>query len=135
MNAEGFLLDTNICIFLFRGKFDIQSRLDKIEHNRCYISEVTVAELKFGVECSSKREQNLKILNDFLSEVNVIPFEVSIDIFAKEKARLRRAGTPIDDFDLLIGCTAKACNLVMVTDNEKHFQYIQGLQIENWINR
>lgn len=37
MNAEGFLLDTNICIFLFRGKFDIQSRLDKIEHKLLYL--------------------------------------------------------------------------------------------------
>lgn len=135
MSKQGFLLDTNICVFLFRGKFGVRDRLNKVEHNNCFISEVTVAELKFGVECSSQRDKNLAILNDFLSEVNILPFESAIDLYAKEKARLKRAGTPVDDFDLLIGCTAKACDLTMVTDNVRHFQHIDGLQIENWIER
>ena len=41
----------------------------------------------------------------------------------------------IEDFDLLIGCTAVANNMIMVTDNIKHFSRIYGIQLENWVNR
>ena len=59
----------------------------------------------------------------------------SIDRYAKEKSRLRKEGSLIDDFDLLIGCAALARDLVLVTDNEKHFSRIVGLKMENWIRR
>ena len=59
----------------------------------------------------------------------------SIDRYAKEKSRLRKEGSLIDDFDLLIGCAALSRDLIMVTDNEKHFARIQHLRIENWVNR
>ena len=39
------------------------------------------------------------------------------------------------DSDLLIGCTAVANNMIMVTDNIKHFSRIYGIQLENWVNR
>lgn len=46
--------------------------------------------------------------------------------------RLKKAGNPIEDFDLLIGCAAKAAGLTMVTHNTKHFNHIEGLDIEDW---
>jgi tRNA(fMet)-specific endonuclease VapC len=59
-----------------------------------------------------------------------------LDYCAVEKARLRLAGTPADDdFDLLIGCSAVVEKMVMVTDNIKHFKNIDGIHLENWINR
>ena len=56
-------------------------------------------------------------------------------INAEEKARLALAGTPTGEFDLLIGCTAVAKKMIMVTENVKDFQNIQDIQIENWIER
>lgn len=56
----------------------------------------------------------------------------SLDLFAKEKARLRKVGTPIDDFDLLIGVTSINHNLIMVTNNTKHFERIQNIELEDW---
>jgi tRNA(fMet)-specific endonuclease VapC len=50
----------------------------------------------------------------------------------KEKARLRKAGTRIDDFDLLIGVTSVVHNLVMVTNNTSHFQRIKDIVLEDW---
>lgn len=55
--------------------------------------------------------------------------------FAEEKAKLRKQGTMIDDFDLLIGATALKHDMVLVTDNVKHLSHIGNLQIENWIER
>lgn len=52
-----------------------------------------------------------------------------------EKARLRSTGTMINNFDLLIGCTALEKELIMVTENVKEFERIQNLKIENWIKR
>ena len=65
----------------------------------------------------------------------VIPFSVAIDTFCQEKLRLQSLGTPIEDYDLFIGCTAKVLGLTMVTDNVQHLSRIKGLNIENWIQR
>jgi tRNA(fMet)-specific endonuclease VapC len=56
----------------------------------------------------------------------------SIDFYAKEKARLRKSGNIVDDFDLLIAATSIAFGLVMVTNNLKHFQKISGIELEDW---
>lgn len=65
----------------------------------------------------------------------IVPFDRSIKVFAKEKARLRKLGTPIEEFDLLIASAAIAEDLVLVTDNTRHFQRIEGLKLENWVER
>ena len=113
---KGYLLDTSICIFLFRNKYDIGKRLNELDVNECYISEVTVAELKYGIENSKQREIESQKLDRFLKRINIVPFCESIDLYAKEKARLRKEGFLIDDFDLLIGCAALSRDLIMVTD-------------------
>lgn len=71
-------------------------------------------------------------MNNFLTGVTLIPIYHSLDIYAKEKARLRKTGLLIDDFDLLIGTTAVAHQLVMVTNNGVHFKRIKGIDIEDW---
>lgn len=130
-----YLLDTNICVFLFRGSERIAEKMELVGKENCFVSDVTVAELRYGVECSKHRERNEMILNEFLEDVGVIPFDVAINNFAKEKARLRKLGQKLDDFDLLIGCTATACKMTVVTDNAKHFQRIKDIQLENWVER
>lgn len=52
---EKYLLDTNICIFLLRGKYDVDKRIDEVGFTNCYISEITVAELKYGAELGRKQ--------------------------------------------------------------------------------
>ena len=98
----------------------------------CFISEITVAELKFGAENSVQIEKNRKTVNTFLSLLQIIPIFGALDIYAIEKARLRKLGTPVDEFDLLIGATAVANNLIMVTNNTTHFQKIAAIQLEDW---
>ena len=92
-----------------------------------------VAELLFGVYRSKYVEANLKQTNDFIKELNVLPFEDCLNVFAKERARLWDEGKKIEDFDLLIGCAAKAAGLTIVTHNAKHFCHIDGIDIEDWV--
>lgn len=130
-----YLLDTNICVALFRGLWHIGAKIDKIGMENCSISDITVAELWYGVECSSQQRENKAVLEDFLNSISVVHFGVAIREFAREKARLKKLGKPIDNFDLLIGCTAKTCGYTLITDNVKHFVRIDGLKIDNWAER
>ena len=127
-----YLIDTNTCIYYIKGKFDLKKKFEKINPDNCFISEITLAELKFGVENSEKKEKNQKVLENFLTGVKIVPIFHSLDLYAKEKARLRKAGTPVDDFDLLIGVTSITHNLTMVTNNTDHFKRIKGITLEDW---
>jgi tRNA(fMet)-specific endonuclease VapC len=127
-----YLIDTNIAIFYMKGKFDLEAKFDKVASENCFISEITLAELKFGVEKSEKPEKNSKALDNFLSGVQILPIFHSLDLFAKEKARLQKAGTPVDDFDLLIGVTSVTHKMAMVTNNTNHFKRIKGIKLEDW---
>jgi tRNA(fMet)-specific endonuclease VapC len=129
---NGYLLDTDIVVFLFRNQKGIAERLSSIDPQFIYVSEVTVAELEYGNCCSGRYDENRVVLDNFLAAINVIPFSEAIMLYAKERYRLRSVGLPIQDFDLLIGCTAVTKNLVMVTNNENHFSHIDGILIENW---
>lgn len=138
VSMKQYLLDTNICVFLLRGQYDIDKKLDKVGLARCYISEITEAELKYGAELGRRKglKQRIEQLDEFLSALKILPISNAIDLYASEKARLRVAGTPADDdFDLLIGCTAVVNDMVMVIENMKHFKNLTGIQLENWIER
>ncbi|HCM77094.1 MAG TPA: hypothetical protein DIS90_11975 [Cytophagales bacterium] len=52
-----YLLDTNICIYFLKGQFELDKRFEKAEVENCFVSEITVAELKFGAENSEKKEK------------------------------------------------------------------------------
>ena len=90
------------------------------------------AELSLQKDGIDRSEQ----LNRFFSDINILPIADAIDLAAKEKIRLRLAGTPCEDnFDLLIACSAIANNMVCVTDNTKDFHRFQNIQLENWVIR
>lgn len=127
-----YLIDTNTCIYYIKGKFDLQNKFEKADPDNCFISEITLAELKFGIENSEKKDKNQKALDNFLKGIKIIPIFHSLDLYAKEKARLRKAGTPIDDFDLLIGVTSITHNLTMVSNNTGHFKRIMGIALVDW---
>jgi tRNA(fMet)-specific endonuclease VapC len=129
-----YLLDTNIIIFWIKGRFNIADKITEVGAVNCYVSEVTVAELRYGVECSLPDviEEKRKRIERFLENLQIVPFAVAIEIYAKEKARLRVAGEMIPDFDLLIGATAVSQGMKMVTNNSKHLSRVEGVEMEDW---
>lgn len=115
-----------------KGRFELDKKFKGLTANDCFISEITLAELKFGIAKSGNPKKHQTALENFLTGVQIIPIFHAIDFYADEKARLQRLGTPIDDFDLLIGATAVTHGLVMVTNNIKHFKRIENIVIEDW---
>ncbi len=127
-----YLLDTNICVYFLNGKYNLDKKIETIGFNRCLVSEISIAELKYGIEKSREKERNRKTIDLFLEKIDVLPIFPALDIYAKEKARLKQKGMILDDFDLLIGATAVFNNLILVTKNISDFERIDSIQIEDW---
>jgi len=127
-----YLLDTNICIYYIKGLHDLKSKFQEVGPENCFISEITLAELKFGVAKSQAKEKNQKALENFLNGIQILPIFPALDVYAAEKARLQKSGKVIDDFDLLIGATAVSFDLTMVTNNTSHFSRLTDIKLEDW---
>lgn len=67
-----------------------------------------------------------------MNKFTILPIFNSLDFYATEKARLRKKGNQLDDFDLLIGATAVSNNLILVTKNVSDFERIGGIKISDW---
>ena len=131
-----YLLDTNICIFFLRGKLNVADLIKQKGRENCFISEITVVELRYGAENSENPTKSHKSVDAFVGGLSIVPIYGSIKRYAKEKVRLRKIGKPMhDEFDLLIGVTAIENKLTLVTDNVKDFERLEGVKIENWFKR
>ena len=93
-------------------------------------------ELRYGAENSDNPTKSHKSVDAFVSGLSIIPIYGSIKRYAKEKVRLRKIGKPMhDEFDLLIGVTTIEHELILVTDNVKDFERLDGVNIENWFKQ
>ena len=128
-----FLLDTNVCINIMHGKkMQLRDRLIKAGIENCYVSDITMAELFYGAECCKRPEEEMLLIEGFLSDIKILPITDSVQLFAHVKRQLELRGLPIEDFDILIGVTAVQHKMTMVTHNLKHFQRIPKIKIEDW---
>ena len=131
-----YLLDTSICVFFLRGKLELDKIIREKGTENCFISEITLFELRYGAENSENPTKSHKAVDLFVNGLSIIPIVGSIKKYAKEKVRLRRLGKPMhDEFDLLIGVTAIENKLTLVTDNVSDFQNLNDIKIENWFAR
>jgi tRNA(fMet)-specific endonuclease VapC len=129
------MLDTNTCIAIIKRRPDtIKARLTALAVEEVGISGIVSAELWYGVAFSQKKKQNKTALEDFLGYVTKLdwPFEAS-EIYGQIRADLKGKGTPIGAMDLLIAAHALLLDAVLVTDNEREFQRVSDLKIENWV--
>jgi len=115
---------------------DLDKTMKEKGRENCYISEITVIELRFGAENSYNPVKSHEAVDDFINGLSIIPIYGCIKRYAKEKVRLRKMGMPMnDEFDLLIGVTSVENKLTLVTDNTTDFKNIEDIKIENWFKR
>lgn len=129
------LLDTNICIYILKNKpAEVLSNFKKFEIGELKISSITVAELYFGAYNSKNIAKNLSIIEKFLIPFEIVNFDEKAAIeYAKIKSKLRKTGNIIGELDMQIASVAIAYDLILVTNNVKEFQRIEGLKFENWV--
>lgn len=127
------LLDTDYCIDLIRSKTVRDRSLPWIrthEAGDLGISVITLAELEYGVQKSSNQERNKRALDKFILPLEVAEFDNDAAVcYGKIRASLEKNGKPVGSLDMLIGATAMALGVPLVTNNVKEFKRIRGLEI------
>ena len=129
-----FMLDTNICIYAIKNRPEtVLQHLKEHLNDELGISAITLAELTHGVEKSAWPEKNAAALMQFLSILEVLPFDDLAAVeYGKICAALQRKGTPIGAMDMLIAGHARAEGATLVTNNTREFERVEGLALENW---
>ena len=129
-----YMLDTNICIYLIKKQSEsVLSHLRAKMENGISISVITLAELEYGIAMSERKERNSVALTQFLAFISVLPFgEKAAAEYGIIRSDLRKKGTPIGPMDELIAAHAKSENLILVTNNTREFERVEGLALENW---
>lgn len=129
-----YLLDTNVCIEILRGRNPrIRQRLEAVGFEPLVLCSVVWAELHCGVcLASDPAREKLKLEMAFGDWVR-LPFDDrAAECYGEIRARLQQAGRLIGANDLLIASTAMANALILVTHNTDEFKRVEGLILEDW---
>lgn len=129
-----YLLDTDTCSYALRGVSPaLDARLAAADAESLAISAITRAELMFGLEKRGNPRALGRLVHAFLARIAVMPWDAAAAChFARVRARLQRAGSPIGTFDTMIAGHALALKATLVTNNRRHFGKVAALRIVNW---
>jgi tRNA(fMet)-specific endonuclease VapC len=131
-----YLFDTNVLSELVRPRPDVGvvRKLLTCDPGLRHASEITRYELRFGARLRPDADALWgRLKRDVLTRATFLPIDEPVSLVAADVAAdLRRVGRPIDWADLIVGATALAHGLVLVTRNVRHFAAIPDLQVENW---
>lgn len=129
-----YMLDTDVCIELIRGKSPaLLASLRKRKVGSVAISSITLAELQYGAAKSRDPDRNRLALIHFVAPLEVLSFDDrAAGAYGKLRANLERAGRPIGPLDTLIAAHALSAKLTVVTNNQREFSRVADLHVENW---
>ena len=129
------MLDTNICIYIIKNKpQSVKERFREFEIGELCISTITVSELMYGAYKSEHTEKNLKAIESFLLPFEIVDYDFRASMeYGKIRAYLEKKGKVIGNMDMQIAGHAFALDLVLVTNNTKEFERVEGLALDNWV--
>ena len=129
-------MDTNICTYIQREKpAEVLARFQTLKPGDAAISVITWGELLYGAEKSQQRIRTIELLEEFSSLVPVLPMpEHAGQTYGAIRASLESKGKPIGNNDLWIAAHAKTAALIIVTNNEREFSRVPGLEVQNWVD-
>ena len=129
-----YMLDTNICIYIIKQQPPkVFKKFQSLQIGQVCISAITFSEMQYGISNSSRPEKNQAALDAFLAPINILDYPANAaKTYGNIRAELKSKGQLIGANDLLIAAHALCSNLILVTNNEKEFNRVDGLNIENW---
>lgn len=129
-----FLLDTNIVSDLVRHpQGRVAAKIAEIGEERVATSIIVAAELRYGAAKKGSPRLSAQ-LEAVLRALEVMALEPPADIaYGDLRAALEKSGRLIGPNDLLIAAQSLALEMVLVTDNEREFERVDGLKLENWL--
>ena len=129
-----YLLDTNIVIYVLKRRPIEVLSLFNANATRMAICSITLAELLHGAEKSTRVAENLSVIEDFCSRLEVLPYGFkAAQHYGAIRAALEKQGRPIGINDLHIAAHARSEGLVLVTNNTSEFERVPALELENWV--
>lgn len=130
-----YFLDTNICIYYLKGTHaSIAENLLRHHPGQIRIPSMVKAELLHGAYRSERSNQNAELVEEFLFPFQIVGFSDNECIeYARIRAALEAKGKVIGPNDLVIAATVVAHEGVLITNNEKEFNRVTGLKVENWM--
>ena len=129
-----YLLDTNIVIYVIKRRPIEVLGLFNENAGRMAMSAITLSELYHGAEKSAKVSQNLEVIEEFSSLLEVLPYTAKASAhYGSIRSALEKVGQPIGVNDLHIAAHARSEGLVVVTNNVSEFARVPGLMVENWV--
>ncbi|MBC8448126.1 MAG: type II toxin-antitoxin system VapC family toxin [Chloroflexi bacterium] len=129
------ILDTDIVSLILRGDERLRQPVETyLRRFPCFTTGlINCFELLRGLRFRDAHRR-LRQFEQFVHGNEILPVDWAvIDLAADIYADLRRQGELLPDADILIAATALANDCVLVTGNEKHFQRISDLEVENWL--
>ncbi len=129
-----YLLDTNICIYIAKHNPPaVRERFARHTADELVMSVVTLGELRFGAEKSQSRERALAVIDQLETAMQIAPLTEAVGgHYGQIRAALHQRGEMIGNNDLWLASHARAEGWVLVTNNEREFVRVDGLQVENW---
>lgn len=128
-----FLLDTDTCIYALKQNQSVLGQLLSKSREDILLSVISEGELRTGAAKSSSPIKTLRLIENFLRPLTIIDFTSDDAVaYARIRAKLERAATPIGPLDTLIASQAVARKLTLVSSNEREFRRVSGLHVENW---
>lgn len=131
-----YMLDTDTCAFILRRSS--QALLDRIQTvplEQQIMSMVTLAELLYGVQISSRKKENRAAVDALTRHLTVVDWSRdAAEHYADIRAVLRNKGQLIGSNDLMIAAHARSLGAIVVTNNVKDFRRVKGLKHENWMD-
>jgi tRNA(fMet)-specific endonuclease VapC len=133
-----YMLDTNIVSYLLRGQFaSLEQRILNTDYDQVCISVISAGELTYGFAKAkpSRRLASMQAkLTTFLQAILTRPLSAGVaEHYGKIRSTLEKKGTPIGGNDLWLAAHALEQNLVLVTNNTREFERVDGLKLENWV--
>jgi tRNA(fMet)-specific endonuclease VapC len=128
------LVDTDILSFYFKGDQKVVNKFNDYlrEFDVINISIITYYEILGGLKFKNA-ERQIKEFEEFVANNTIIHIsEESAKISGDVYADLRQKGITIGTSDILIAGIAIENELTLITNNERHYESIKGLKIENW---
>ena len=130
-----YIIDTNTWIEYFKHRNGVPERMNKESLDNLCVSEVTIAELLYGAVHSKNVDRHLREVHELQRDITVVPISDVLKDYAEIRHSLTSKRLIVEDFDILIGATARHYGLIAVTDNLKHFMPMPGVEVENWVTR
>ena len=128
-----YFLDTDTTIYWLKGNESIEKKIIEVGLPNVGITILTCCELYYGAYKSNKVNENLMVIEKLKQKIQVIHTSDEVDRnYGRIKTTLESLGTPLDDSDMLIASITIANKGILVTNNIKHFNRVEGLIIENW---